>query len=150
MVGSGGGDGGFFLLHQVPCKISFRFVTLPSQVELSPSVRAHPLPWLQHARNFSAPNPLSRLLSVAIPIKKRVLEGSIVPPPTTDTQMMDYAEADGHQPEPTARPPTSPPTYNPADVVSDLSAFVSDMLGHNAGSTVVFPSLSFRRFWFIW
>ena len=65
--------------------------------------------------------------------KKRVLIGSL--PLFTDTPMSD-AEADGHQPEPE-------PTYNLADVVPDLSAFVSDVLGRNAGSAVAsFPSSS--------
>ena len=53
---------------------------------------------------------------------------------------MSDAEANGHQPEPE---PTHPPTYNLADVVPDLSAFVSDVLGRNAasGSAVAsFPS----------
>ena len=70
--------------------------------------------------------------------KKRVLEGSIAPPPSTDTQM-DNAAANGHQPvpEPAARsPPTPAPAYNPDDVVSDLSTFVTDLLGHSAGSKV--------------
>ena len=67
--------------------------------------------------------------------EKRVLTGS--PPLFTDTPMSD-AEANGHQPEPE---PTHPPTCNLADVVPDLSAFVSDVLGRNAGSAVVyFPS----------
>ena len=74
--------------------------------------------------------------------KKRVLEGSIAPPPSTDTQMDDGAsEANGHQPEPAIGTPA--PAYNPADVVSDLSAFVSNMLGHNAGSRFTSSTTSF-------
>ena len=70
--------------------------------------------------------------------KKRVLEGSISPPPSTDTQM-DDAAANGHQPvpEPAAHPPPTPaPAYNPDNAVSDLSIFVSDLLGRDAGSMV--------------
>ena len=53
--------------------------------------------------------------------KNRVPAGLIAP---TDTQMGD-AEANGHRSEPAARPPSPAPAYNPAGVVSDLSAFVS-------------------------
>ena len=46
----------------------------------------------------------------------------------------------GRQPEPE---PAHPPTYNLADVVPDLLAFVLDVLGRNAGSAVAsFPSSS--------
>ena len=43
----------------------------------------------------------------------------LFPLPSTDTQM-DDAEANGHQPEPAARPPTPAPAYNPADMASVL------------------------------
>ena len=47
-----------------------------------------PLPWLRRARHLSAPNP-----PVTVPVggdanKKRVLSGSIAPPPSTDTPMI--------------------------------------------------------------
>ena len=63
--------------------------------------------------------------------KKRVLTGS--PSLSNYTPMSDA----GRQPVPE---PAHPPTYNLADVVPDLSAFVSDVLGRNAGSAVLlFP-----------
>ena len=105
------------------------------------TLEALPLPPLPHHVMASASQtPLRPQSSITITVggdsnKKRVLTGS--PPLFTDTPMSD-AEANGHQPEPE---PTHPPTYNLADVVPDLSAFVSDVLGRNAGSAVAsFPS----------
>src|SRR6266699_833090 len=67
--------------------------------------------------------------------KKRVLEGSIAPPPSTDTQMGD-AEANAHQAELEPASEISAPTFNPADAFSDMASFVSSMLGRTASSAL--------------
>ena len=101
------------------------------------TLEALPLSPLPHQVMASASQrPLQPQSSITVTIggdsnKKQVLAGS--PPFSTDTLMSDA----GHQPEPE---PAYPSTYNLADVVPDLSAFVSDMLGRNAGSSVAsFP-----------
>ena len=63
--------------------------------------------------------------------KKRALEGSPRPPP--DVPMCDAASI-AHQLSSEA--PASPAALNPDDVVSDLSSFVSSVLGCVAGSAI--------------
>ena len=46
-------------------------------------------------------------------------------------------DANDHQPEPTINTPA--PAHNPGEVVSDLSAFISNTLGHNVGSRFSLP-----------
>ena len=102
-----------------------------------PHVRSSPSPPIPPIAMASACQaPLRPQSPVTVPAgdeanKKQVLEGSPRPPP--DVPMCD-ATSIAHQLSSEA--PAIPATLNPEDVVSDLSSFVSSVLGCAAGSAI--------------
>lgn len=113
-----------------------RFVALPFRSEHSFSTQP------PHFHSFGVPGtsppPISP--SEMKPVKNEPSGLSSAPPSPHDWR---GARSNGRQPEPE-------PAFDPADVVSDLSSFVSDVLGRSAGSAIVyrlFPnsSISYRQ-----